>query len=137
VGAVYGPKVYNYCHRMDQYDAYRNNWIFDKIIITKHFLDNYTYSIEKIKEKIKYFKYQELIFDDYNHHLYHAYCGFYNSGFDEAICFSLDASGAILKNDEIEIESIYYFSKKEEKELYKRTRKFRKNFTRIYRKLAK
>jgi carbamoyltransferase len=97
---------------------------FDKIIITKHFLDNYTYSIETIKEKIKSFSYQEVIFDNYNHHLYHAYCGFHNSKFDEAICFSVDASGAILQNGEIEIETIYYLNKKREKELYKRTREF-------------
>jgi carbamoyltransferase len=104
-----------------------NHSQFDEIIITKHFLDNYTYSIETIKEKIKSFTYQELIFDEYNHHLYHAYCGFYNSGFDEAICFSVDASGAILQNGEIEIETVYYLNKqKDEKELYKRTREFRK-----------
>jgi carbamoyltransferase len=99
---------------------------FDKVIIATHFLENYTYSIEKIKNKLQSLSHQELIFTDNEHHLYHAYSGFYNSGFKEAICFSVDASGAILKNDHIEIESIYYLNKKEEKELHKRTRKFRK-----------
>jgi carbamoyltransferase len=104
---------------------YRNEY-FDIVVISSHFIEDYTYSIETIKEKLKNIKYGKVICEENKHHLYHAYSGFYNSGFDEAICFSLDASGAILKNDEIEIESIYYFSKKEEKELYKRTRKFRK-----------
>lgn len=99
---------------------------FDSIIIPTHFLEDYTYSIEKIKNKIKNLSYKELIFSDSEHHLYHAYSGFYNSGFCDAICFSLDASGAILENGEIEIETIYYFNKdQKEKELYKRTREFR------------
>lgn len=99
---------------------------FDKIIITQHFLENYTYSIDKIKEKIKELSYNQLIIEKERHHLYHAYSGFYNSGFDESVCFSVDASGAILNNGEIEIESVYLLSKNsKEKELYQRTRKFR------------
>jgi carbamoyltransferase len=99
---------------------------FDKIIITQHFLENYTYSLEKVEEKIQNLSYDELIIESERHHLYHAYSGFYNSRFEEAICFSVDASGAILKNNEIEIESIYYLNKNQkEKELYKRTREFR------------
>tara|TARA_E500000318_G_scaffold66858_1_gene61610 strand:+ start:1671 stop:3212 length:1542 start_codon:yes stop_codon:yes gene_type:complete len=111
------------------FDCILNNLkdtFFDKIIITQHFLENYTYSLEKVKEKIQNLSYKELIIEKERHHLYHAYSGFYNSGFEEAICFSVDASGAILSNDEIEIESIYYLSKnQEEKQLYQRTREFR------------
>jgi len=103
---------------------YRNEY-FDIIVISSHFIEDYTYSIETIKEKLKNIKYGKVICEENKHHLYHTYSGFYNSGFDKAICFSLDASGAILKNDEIEIESIYYFSKKEEKELYKKSREFK------------
>jgi len=101
-----------------------NHNSFDKVIIATHFLEDYTYSTEKIRNKIQNFSYQELIFTDSEHHLYHAYSGFYNSGFKEAICFSVDASGAILENGHIEIESVYYFNEKEKKELYKRTREF-------------
>lgn len=99
---------------------------FDKIIIYKHFLDNYCYLIEKIKEKIKNIAYKDLILNNGEHHLFHAYSGFYNSGFEDAICFSVDGCGAILNNGDIEIETVYYLSQnKKEKELYKKTREFR------------
>lgn len=99
---------------------------FDKIIITQHFLENYTYSLEKVKEKIQNLSYDELIVESGRHHLYHAYSGFYNSGFNEAICFSVDASGAILNSGDIEIESIYHLRKnQEETQLHQRTREFR------------
>jgi carbamoyltransferase len=99
---------------------------FDKVIITQHFLDNYTYPLEKVKEKLSKISYQELIIEEEVHHLYHAYSGFYNSGFDEAICFSVDASGAILNSGEIEIESVYHLNKdNKEVHLHQRTREFR------------
>ena len=99
---------------------------FDKVIITQHFLDDYTYSLEKVKDKLSKISYQELVIEKEKHHLYHAYSGFYNSKFDEAICFSVDASGAILDNGEIEIESVYYLKRdKKEIKLYQRTREFR------------
>ena len=102
-----------------------NHKHFDKIIISSHFLEDYTYSIEKIKNKIKNFSYDELIIESERHHLYHAYCGFYNSGFENAICLSVDASGAILINGEIEIETVYQLSKNsKETQLYQRTREF-------------
>ena len=99
---------------------------FDMVIISSHFLKSYTYSIEKIKDKIKNFSYDELIIESERHHLYHAYCGFYNSGFEEAICFSVDGFGAILSNDEIEIETVYQLSNNsKETQLYQRTREFK------------
>jgi len=99
---------------------------FDKIIITQHFLERFTYSLEVIKEKIKIFSYDELITEQEKHHVYHAYSGFYNSGFDEAICFSVDGNGAILNNGNLEIESVYYLSKnKKENQLYQRSREFK------------
>ena len=102
-----------------------NHKHFDKIIISSHFLDDYTYSIEKIKNKIKHFSYDELIIESERHHLYHAYCGFYNSGFENAICFSVDGCGAILSNGKIEIETVYQLSKNsKETQLYQRTREF-------------
>ena len=102
-----------------------NHKHFDKIIISSHFLDDYTYSTEKIKNKIKDFSYNELIIESERHHLYHAYCGFYNSGFENAICLSVDASGAILSNGDIEIETVYCLNKNsKETQLYQRTREF-------------
>ena len=102
-----------------------NHKHFDKIIISSHFLEDYTYSIDKIKEKIKNLSYDELIIENERHHLYHAYCGFYNSGFEKAICFSVDGCGAILSNGKIEIETVYQLSKNsKETQLYQRTREF-------------
>lgn len=103
-----------------------NNVFFDKIIISKHFFDEFVYSIEKIKEKINKFSHIELIIENGEHHLYHAYSGFYNSGFDEVICFSLDASGAILSNNTIEIETVYHIKKgQKEKKLYQKSREIK------------
>lgn len=103
---------------------YRNEY-FDIIVISSHFIEHYAYSIESIKEKLKDIKYGKLVCEKNKHHIYHSYSGFYNSGFEEAICFSLDGCGAILKNGHVEIESVYYLNKnKEEKELYKKTREF-------------
>lgn len=98
---------------------------FDIILISNHFIEDYTYSIKSIKEKLKNIKHKKLIYEENKHHLYHAYSGFYNSGFNDAICFSIDASGAVLKNGDIEIETIYYLNKNQkEKELCKITREF-------------
>ena len=60
---------------------------FDKIIITQYFLESFVYSLKKVKEKIKNLSYDYLIIESERHHIDHAYSGFYNSGFDEAICF--------------------------------------------------
>lgn len=99
------------------------NIFFDKIIITQNFLENCTYPLEKVKEKIENLSFDDLIIHEGDHHLYHAYNGFYSSKFDEAICLSVDGCGAILDNGKIEIETIYFLSKnKKEKELYKKTR---------------
>lgn len=98
---------------------------FDIILISSHFMEDYTYPIENIKEKLEDIKYGKLILDCSKHHIYHSYSGFYNSGFDEAICLSIDGCGAILENGQIEIESIYYLSKTKERELYKKNREFK------------
>ena len=58
---------------------------FDKIIVTQHFLESCTYPLEKVKERLSKISYKELIVEEGRHHLYHAYSGFYNSGFDEAV----------------------------------------------------
>lgn len=98
---------------------------FDKVIVTQHFYDDYTCEVELIKNKLSEISYKELIFEKGNHHLYHAYSGFYNSNFDEAICFSIDGSGAVM-DDEIEIESVYHLKRnKKEIKLYQKTRNCR------------
>ena len=103
----------------------KNN-IFDCVIIIKNKLKEYTYPLESILELLKKISYKQILMFDEMHHLYHAYCGFYNSSFDEAICFSMDGVGAILKYNNLELESIYYLNtKNEKKEIFKRSRKFK------------
>ena len=70
----------------------------------------------------EHFQYKHINFN-YEHHIYHAYCGFYNSNFDEALCIVLDGHGAeIIRDNEphAEIESVYYANKKEIIELSKK-----------------
>lgn len=98
---------------------------FDKIIISQNFIDDYTYSAEKVKQKTNKLSYKELISEKSKHHIYHAYSGFYNSGFENAICFSIDGCGAILNDGKIEIETIYLLSKNtKEKALHQKNREF-------------
>ena len=76
--------------------------------------------IENVKEKIKLIKTNNLIELEEQHHLYHAYSGFYNSNFDESLCFIFDGAGCVV-NDNVEICSIYYINKfEEEKVIYKK-----------------
>ena len=45
-----------------------------------------------------------------NHHIFHAACGFYNSGFDESAVLVVDGMGNTINDDYHEVESIYSFS---------------------------
>ena len=101
------------------------NTHFDKVVIIQHFLESYTYSLEKVKEKLSNISYRELVIEKEKHHLYHTHSGFYNSGFNEAICFSVDGCGAILNDGNIELESVYHLKKDgKNTQLYQRTREF-------------
>ena len=103
--------------------------VFNYVVIIKHTLEEYTYPLESILKLLKKISYKKLLIFDDTHHLYHAYCGFYNSKFDEALCFSIDGAGAVLSGNNLELESIYYLNKKlEEKEIFKRTREFKVYF---------
>jgi carbamoyltransferase len=96
---------------------------FDTILVNL-----YTKEDVKFEQPLKnlfdeHFKYKQLKFDYKHHHLYHAYCGFYNSKFNDALCVILDGHGAEVSKDNefyTEIESIYYASQKEIKELWKK-----------------
>lgn len=57
-------------------------------------IDETIFTIESIRKSIdcKYFW-----FDHTNHHKYHAYCGFFNSNFDDALCFVFDGSGSVIQ----------------------------------------
>jgi carbamoyltransferase len=110
---------------LERFIKNHKNKYFDIVVISSHFIEDYTYSIETIKKSLRNIKYEKLILNQNKHHIYHSYSGFYNSGFDEAICLSVDASGAILEDGCIEIESVYYLNKQEEKELHRKSREFK------------
>ena len=66
---------------------------------------------------------KKIEFDYKRHHIYHAYSGFCNSKFDDALCFVLDGHGSAVSKDEklyTEIESVYYANKKNIVEVSKR-----------------
>lgn len=59
----------------------------------------------QLKQPVNYFK--------SNHHLYHAFCGFHLSNFDEAIIVVMDGGGGQEFHCYQEIESIYLMNKKD------------------------
>lgn len=85
--------------------------------------DFYNY-FDLIKKKIRY---KNCIIDLENHHLYHIYSGFYNSGFDMAICMALDGCGSSYKCEFkdipakflTEIETVYIMDKLEKNLIHK------------------
>jgi carbamoyltransferase len=100
-----------------------NQTKFDRIIISKSFFDKYVYNIDKLRQRLRKFKFDNLAIDDRNHHLYHAYSGFYNSGFEEALCFSVDATGAVVEGEYVEVETVYLLKKgQDEKIIHKKRR---------------
>ena len=86
------------------------------VYITNHYLDNFLCPLKIILNELNFVNNKQIKISSKNHHLYHSYCGFYNSNFSEALCFSLDGSGIFIENPEktekyIETESIFYLNK--------------------------
>ena len=80
--------------------------------------------LQKLGERLEGISFDELVIKTEVHHVFHAYSGFYNSRFDEAICLSVDGSGALLNNSNIELETVYLLRKNhKEKILHQRTRR--------------
>ena len=69
------------------------------------------------------FQIKKIEFDYERHHIFHAYSGFYNSKFEDALCIVLDGHGSAVSRDgklHTEIESVYYADKKDIVEVSKR-----------------
>jgi carbamoyltransferase len=98
---------------------YIKNNKFNTIIFSQAKLNNTTaiFYKEYIKNKCleHNISYNEIIYN-LDHHLQHAACAYFNSGFDKAHCLVMDGSGTAFyyKNKKIgyEIESIFEFNKK-------------------------
>lgn len=68
--------------------------------------------IHAIKKEVKDVLDREVNLDIqyYDHHLCHAYCGYYTSKFDDALCIVMDGNGSAFKDKMItETESVYTF----------------------------
>jgi carbamoyltransferase len=79
----------------------------NKEVTDEQIINETTLQIEKLVGEHNY------IFE-LEHHLYHVYCGYYFSKFDDAICIVMDGGGAknVLEFPSYqEIESIYYIDK--------------------------
>lgn len=102
------------------YDTFYDLLVIDVFDTTKKILTDQLHEVTTFAtkcEKIKKFK-----INFFNHHIYHAYVGFYTSPFDEALCFVFDSGGCFIKkNHTAEVESIFLFkNKKFNKTLYKK-----------------
>jgi len=84
---------------------------FDLVAVNLYRLDDRKFE-EPLKKLFRdEFQCKEVIFDYERHHIYHAYSGFYNSHFNDAICIILDGHGSsVSRNGKLytEIESVYY-----------------------------
>jgi len=124
---------FGFSHLLENLNRQKNK--ITQIYITNHYLDNFLFPLDIILDKLNYIGKENVKISSKNHHLYHSYCGFYNSNFSEALCFSLDGSGIFIENDKknkkyIETESIFYSNKKnykKNKTLHKKYRLFQEN----------
>ena len=84
---------------------------FDAVLVNLYRLDDRKFE-EPLKKLFKEeFQIKRIEFDYERHHIYHAYSGFYNSKFKDALCIVLDGHGSSVSRDgklHTEIESVYY-----------------------------
>lgn len=71
---------------------------------------SFTTLAQKFYNKQNYTDKKRFLYDLYwEHHVYHAACGFYNSGFKESAVLVVDGMGNYVDEDNHEVESIYTF----------------------------
>lgn len=96
---------------------------FDVVLVSLYRLDDRKFE-EPLKRLFREeFQIKKIEFDYERHHIFHAYSGFYNSKFNDALCFILDGHGSAVSRDgklHTEIESVYYADKKDIVEVSKR-----------------
>ena len=88
---------------------------FDVVLVNLYRLEDRKFEEPLRKLFRKEFQIKKIEFDYERHHIYHAYSGFYNSRFNDALCFVLDGHGStVLRSGKsyAEIESVYYANKK-------------------------
>ena len=96
---------------------------FDVVLVNLYRLDDRKFE-EPLKKLFKEeFQIKRIEFDYERHHIYHAYSGFCNSKFKDALCVILDGHGSSVSRSGklyTEIESVYYANKKDIVEVSKR-----------------
>jgi carbamoyltransferase len=96
---------------------------FDVVLVNLYRLDDRKFE-EPLKKLFKEeFQIKRIEFDYERHHIYHAYSGFCNSKFKDALCIVLDGHGSAVSKDgklHTEIESVYYANKKDIVEVSKK-----------------
>lgn len=98
-------------------DTICNKFRVDLICISN--FNTYDNIILKIIEKCEKFDMKLVIQSD--HHLNHASLSFYNSGFSESLVVVADGSGSTIKDNLVEVESVFVFSKEKNTLIYKNT----------------
>jgi len=118
-------KIKNYCPHHSEKTEYLSikphaNTFYDKVILSSFdrflpFKENSQNWDDIINEDLlkQLNNFNSSYFSLRHHHLYHAYCGFYFSKFDEALCIVMDGGGTQpYKPGFQEIESVYFLTKK-------------------------
>lgn len=75
--------------------------------------------ITKIFEECKKYSPNVKLDLQQDHHLNHASLSFYNSKFDESLVIVVDGSGSEIKNNMVEVESVFIFNKEKNTLIYK------------------
>ena len=74
--------------------------MFDKVIISQHFLKNYCYPIELILKKIKKYSNKKLIIEQEKHHVFQHILDFIILDLMKQFVF-IDGAGAVLENGDV------------------------------------
>jgi carbamoyltransferase len=81
--------------------------------------NTYDEIILKIIKKCKKYNSNVKLMMQSDHHLNHASLAFYNSGFDESLVVVVDGSGSTIKDNLVEVESIFLFNQEKNDLIYK------------------
>jgi carbamoyltransferase len=98
------------------------NTICSKVNIDVLCISNFnTYDeiTSKIYEKCKKYNSNLKLVMQSDHHLNHASLAYYNSGFDESLVVVADGSGSTIKDNLVEVESVFLFNKQKNDLIYK------------------
>lgn len=94
-----------------------SNFNIDVLCISN--FNTYDEIVLKIIEKCRKFNMNVKLVMQSDHHLNHASLAFYNSGFDESLVIVADGSGSTIKDNLVEVESVFLCNQKKNDLIYK------------------